>query len=72
MCHQHLGVKKGIVIASLNVNGLRSHLDEAQQLIRSLGIRILALNETKLDPNYPKELTSLPGYQQEHLERKSS
>ena len=54
-----------MTIASLNINGLRSHLDEVQLLIRSLGIHILALNETKLDPHYPKELTSLPGYQQE-------
>ena len=61
-----------MAIASLNINGLRSHLDEVQLLIRSLGIHILALNETKLDPNYPKELTSLPGYQQERLDRTSS
>ena len=71
-CRQHLGFKKGMAIASLNINGLRSHLDEVQLLIRSLGIHILALNETKLDPNYPKELTSLSGYQQERLDRKSS
>ena len=37
-----------------------------------VGIHILALNETKLDPNYPKELTSLPGYQQKRLDRTSS
>ena len=61
-CRQHLGFKKGMAMASLNINGLRSHLDEVQLLIRSLGIHILALNENKLDPNYPKELTSLSGY----------
>ena len=54
------------------INGLRSHLDEVQLLIRSLGIHILALNETNLDPHYPKELTSLPGYQQERQDRTSS
>ena len=59
----------GMAVASLNVNGLRSHLDEVQLLINNLGIHILALNETKLDPNYPKELTSIAGYQQERLER---
>ena len=58
-----------MAVASLNVNGLRSHLDEVQLLINNLGIHILALNETKLDPNYPKELTSIAGYQQERLER---
>ena len=68
-CHQQLGFKKGMAIASLNINGLRSHLDEVQLLIRDLGIQILALNETKLDPEFPKELTSVSGYQQGHLER---
>ena len=58
-----------MAIASLNVNGLRGNLDEIQVLINNLGIHILALNETKLDPNYPKELTSIAGYQQERLER---
>ena len=41
--HQHLGFKKGIAIASLNINGPRSHLDEAQLLMRDLGIQILSL-----------------------------
>ncbi len=54
-CRQHLGYRKGMVIAALNVKGLRNHLDEVQLLIYSLGIHILALNETKIDPNYPKE-----------------
>ncbi len=68
-CSQHIGFKKGMAIASLNVNGLRSHLDEVQLLIKNSGLHILALNETKLDPHYPKELTDLVGYQQERLER---
>jgi len=29
----------------------------------------LALNEIKIDPLYPKELTSIPGYNQVRLER---
>ena len=37
--------------------------------MRDLGIQILALNETKLDPRYAKELTSVAGYQQERLDR---
>ena len=68
-CHQRLGFKKGMAIASLNINGLRSHLDEVQLLIRDLGIHILALNETKLDPEFPKELASVAGCQQERLDR---
>ncbi len=58
-----------MALASLNVNGLRSHLDELKLLIRDLGIHILAINETKLDPNYPKELTDIADYQQERLDR---
>ena len=68
-CHQHLGYKKGMAIASLNINGLRSHLDELKLMIKDLGIHILALNETKLDPGYPKELTDVSGFQQERLDR---
>ncbi len=64
-----LKLQKGIAIASLNVNGLRSHLDEVQLLVHDLGIHILALNETKFDPNYPKEFTAISGYQQERQER---
>ena len=37
-----------------------------------LNLMRLKLNETKLDPHYPKELTSLPGYQQERLDRMCS
>ena len=48
---------------------LRSHFDEVQLLIRSQGIHLLALNKTKLDPNYPKDLTNIPGYHQEHRDR---
>ena len=66
---QHLGFKKGMAIASLNVNGLRSHLDEVQLLVRNLGIHILALNETKLDRSVPKEVTDIRGYQQFRLDR---
>ena len=66
---QHIGYKKGMAIASLNINGLRSHLDEVQFLIKDLGLHVLALNETKLDSDFPKELSSVPGYQQERLDR---
>ena len=55
-CRQHLGFKKGMAIASLNINGLRSHFDEIELLLDDQGINILALNETKLDASIPKEL----------------
>ena len=67
--HQHLAFNKGMAIASLNINGLRGHLDEVQLVIRDLGIQIPSLNETKLDPDFPKELTKVVGYQQERLNR---
>ena len=50
----------------------RSHFDEVQSFIYDNGIHILALNETKLPPEYPKELTKIEGYQQTRLDRTSS
>ena len=51
-------------------NNLPSDLKSAKNPnTLKLGIQILALNETKLDPEFPKELTSMSGYQQERLER---
>ena len=67
--HQHLGFGKGMIIASLNVNGLRRHFDKIQNILSSLGIHILALNKTKLDEKHPEELTDMPGYQQVRLDR---
>ena len=58
-----------MVIASLNVNGLCSHFDELRSLIKDLEIHIIALNETKIGPEYPKALSKVSGYQQERLER---
>lgn len=58
-----------MTIASLNINGLRGHFNEVQILLRDLGIHILALNEIKIDKNYPRELTGISGFQQERLER---
>ena len=68
-CHRHLGFKKGMAIASLNINGLRSHHDEIKLLLSDQGIHILALNETKLDASIPKELTEISGFQQKRLDR---
>ena len=67
--HHPLSSKKDLTIASLNINGLRGHFDGLQLFLQSSGIHILALNETKLDPQYPKELTAVAGYQQERLDR---
>ena len=54
-CLRHISYRKGMTIASLDVNGLCSHLDEVKVLMTDLGIHILALNETTLAPEYPKK-----------------
>ena len=56
-------------IASLNVNGIRSHIDEMKLLMGTQVVHIMALNETKIDPGYFSELTAIAGYQEEKLER---
>ena len=62
---QPLGFRKGLSIASLNVNSLQLHFDEIQCLANELGIHVLALNETKSNPRVPKNLISIEGYQVE-------
>ena len=37
--------------------------------MNTLEVHIMALNETKIDPGYPVELTAIRGYQEERLER---
>ena len=54
LCQQHLGFRKGLAIASLNVNGLRGRLDGVKLLLSNLGIHFLAVNETKFDKKCPK------------------
>ena len=44
-------------MVSLNVNGLRSHLDEIKVLMHDMKIDILALNETKLDSSIDQLIT---------------
>ena len=55
-CRWHLVFKKGMSIASLTINGLRCHFEEIQLLLEDFDIHILALNETKVDPEHPKGL----------------
>ena len=43
------GSKKGMVIASMNVNSLLHHLDEIELLLKDNGIHFLSLNETKIE-----------------------
>ena len=67
--HWPLRLNKGMSIAPLNINGLRTQIGEVALLIQNPGIRILALRETKLGPFFPRELTVINGYKQEHLGR---
>ena len=67
--HRPLGFQRGMAIASLNFNGLRSHHDEIKLLLNDKGIQILVLNETKLDGSLPIDLTEISGYQQQRLDR---
>ena len=57
-----LGHRKGIAIASLNVNSLLYHIDEVSTLIRELGLHIFAIDETKLDDSIDDALLSIDGY----------
>ena len=61
--HRSLGFNKGMPLASLNINGLRTHFDEVTLLIQKLGIHILVLLETKLGSSFLRELTAINGYE---------
>ena len=64
-----LGHRKGITIASLNVNSLLLHIDEIRMLVNELGIHILAINETKLDNSIDDSLVSIAGYTMKRCDR---
>jgi len=54
-----LNPKKGLLTASVNVNGLRSHLGEIKVLVKSIGIDLLALSETQLRQSTKQQLTEI-------------
>ena len=60
-----LGLKKGMSITSLNINGLRTHIDWVALLIQNLRIHAIVLCETKLGTSFPRELAVINGYIQE-------
>ena len=53
---------KGIVIASINVNGLVKHIDEIKLLLIEKNIHILAINETILDEIIEDNVISIDKY----------
>ena len=65
-----LGFRKGMVIASLNINSLPAHIDEIKILLQEQNIHILALNETKIDADFLSEPLKVKGYQFDRYDRK--
>ena len=53
------GRKKGLKMASLNVNGLLSKIDEVRQLAKNEKIDIFAINETKIDDKVKDQLVDI-------------
>ena len=68
-CHQRIRPRKGLNMASLKINGLRTHLDELKLLMNDLDIDILALNETKVDSSMHQQITEISDYSQLSLDR---
>ena len=56
-----LGTKKGMVIASVNMNSLLPHVDEIDYLLKNKGIDLIALYETKIDEKLPDNLFKING-----------
>ena len=57
-----LAFRKGMVVASLNINSLLLHKDDLTSILFEKGIHIMALNETKLDKKMPKNLLDIKTY----------
>ena len=64
-----LGHRKGISIASLNVNSLLFYIDEVRTLMQDLGLHILAINETRLDDSIDDALIGIDGYSNKGCDR---
>ena len=63
--------KNGLLIASLNINGLRHQLGEINLLLWEINVDILTLNETKLNASYPEQLTATSAYEKVQQKRNS-
>ena len=60
---------KGFKYASLNINGLLTHIDELRVLLNNLQFDVLAINETKLDSTISNGLINVDGYNIERKDR---
>ena len=52
-----------MVVASLNICGLNTHIDELQLFIRDKGNHVLGINETKLGEDFSDHLVSIDGFE---------
>ena len=52
-----------MVVTSLNIRGLNTHIDELRLFIRDKGIHVLGINETKLGEDFPDHLVSIDGFE---------
>ena len=52
-----------MVVASVNIRGLNTHIDELRLFIRDKGIHVLSINETKLGEDFPNHLVSNDGFE---------
>lgn len=60
--YSHFATKKGIVLAHINVRGLRSSLDGLKILTSKNPIDVLTVSETWLNSNIPNQEIDLTGY----------
>lgn len=59
----NLPAKRGIKLASLNINSLTRHIDELRILLVDNSLDVLSLNETKLDNSIEDSEIHIPGYE---------
>ena len=55
-------LRQGIVITSLNIRSLPKHLTDLRNDGRIMASPVIALQETRCDPNYDTKHLELPGY----------
>ena len=60
--HYPLSRRKGLSIASLNVNSLLAKIDEVRLLTKNKCIDILAVNETKIDSKVDDQLIAIDDF----------
>ena len=50
-------------MASLNICGINTHIDELRLFIRGKGIHVLGINETELGEGFPDHLVYIDGFE---------